>query len=173
MAGNALKITQSFSGHLEPPGGVEGRDAAREIAKAHEAKPGARDAPGELLLRREAADALDKILVGLAASRDPLAEPGDEREGVALVKLGQERDGDAAEFEAEEAPAGLEHAPHLLERRADVGHVAQPERDRVGIDAAIGDGKRLGVADEPVDAGELAAVERPVAAPAHHRLIDV
>ena len=51
-----------------------------------------------------------------------------------------------AELEAQEPAATLQHAPHLGQRRLDPRHVADAEGDRDGVDAAVGERQRLGIA---------------------------
>src|SRR6185437_2087230 len=73
----------------------------------------------------------------------------------------------------EEAAPRLQDAPRLGERRVEPRHVAQPEGDRIGIDAARRDRQPLGIAAQPLDAGDAATVDGAVAADAQHRLVDV
>src|SRR6185503_8683706 len=71
------------------------------------------------------------------------------------------------------APARTQHAARLGERRGDVRDIAQAERDGISIDAAIADRQTLGIAAQPLDAGEAAPIDGAVAAAPHHALIDV
>ena len=54
-----------------------------------------------------------------------------------------------------------------------MGHVAQPERDRIEIEAAVGEGQPLGIGRQPFDAAEDAPVERAGAADLEHALVGV
>ncbi len=54
-----------------------------------------------------------------------------------------------------------------------MGDVAQAEGDGIGVDAGIGDRQPLGVAAQPVDAVQYAAIDGAVAAHVQHGLGDV
>lgn len=79
------------------------------------------DAPTHKYLLGELPDGLDEVAVGVGVPRDGLAHAGDHLEGVEVVGLAREGQGDVGEFEAEEAPALFEHAEGLGEGMAAVG----------------------------------------------------
>ena len=56
-------------------------------------------------------------------------------------------------LQADEAPAGTEHAGHLGDGGGVVGHVAQAERDRAGVEGVVGKGECHRIADEELDIG--------------------
>src|SRR5262249_15015155 len=95
---------------------MDGHDAAREVAIAHALETGGAHQAGELLLRREPADAFDEIAIGVAVACHGVADPGHDLERVTLVELADERHRNAAELHAEKAPARPEDSMHLGER---------------------------------------------------------
>src|SRR6266852_4246435 len=157
----------------QPPGGVDCGDAAGEIAIAGALEPGGFDAVDQLGLCGEAADAFDEILVSVAIADDECADARQDLEGVEVVEPGENRQDDVTEFQAEEASARLEDAARLGEGGIDMGDVAQAEGDGIGVDAGIGDRQPLGVAAQPVDAVQYAAIDGAVAADVQHGLGDV
>ena len=129
----------------DAPGGVEGRDAAGEVAIARPLQPGGGHARRQLLLRRKAADALHQIDIGVPVARHDPPHPGQDAEGIEIVELLQQRQDHLAEFQAEETPAGPQHAARLGQGLVDLGDIAQPEGDGIGIDAAVGQRQGLGI----------------------------
>jgi len=65
-------------------------------------------------------------------------------------------------------PPGFSTRAGLGQGPLDPGHVAQPERDRIEVAGPVGDRQPLGIAAQPLDAGEDAVVERPGAAGFEH-----
>src|SRR6185437_1243068 len=152
---------------------MDGGDAAGEVAVLGALEPGRRDALDQLVLRREAADAFDEVLVGIAVAGDQRADPRQDAEGIDIIEARQGGQDDPAELQAEEPPARLEDAARLGEGGVDVGDVAQAEGDRVGIDAGAGDRQLLGIAAQKFDAVQHAAVDGAVAADLDHAPGDV
>jgi hypothetical protein len=116
------------------------------------------------------ADRLGQVAVGVGVAGHPLADARQHLEGVPVVGLLQGLD-DLAEFEHQQAAAGLEHAVHLAQRLVLVRHVAQAEGDADEVEALVGEGQLLGVGQQA--GGEHAGVEQAVAALAQHGLVDV
>src|SRR3546814_18213132 len=58
----------------DPPGRMQGRDAAAQVAILHLGESRCRDTAGERLLVGEAADAFDEIAIGVAVAGDDRAE---------------------------------------------------------------------------------------------------
>src|SRR6185437_10815936 len=152
---------------------MERGDAAGEIADAHLLEAGILHHASQLALRREAADALGKILIGVTISGHHRSESGQHGEGIEVIERAQQSGLDPAELEAEEPAARLQNAPRLGERRLDMRHIAQPEGDGVGVDAGVADGQALGITAYPFDAGEVTAIDGAVAAAAQHALGEI
>ena len=76
-------------------------------------KPGVADHAGECFLRREAADALDEIVVGLGRAGRERAEARNHLEGMEVVEPVEQRHLALREFEAEEVAADLQDAEGL------------------------------------------------------------
>ena len=114
---------------------------------------------GEQVWRRKLADRFDEIAVGRAVARHHLAEKRNDGEGIGVVDPVEQRQVDAAEFEAQEAAAAPDDPIGFGERLFDPRHVADAEGDRVGVETRIGERQRLGVGfDEthPIGQGALA-----------------
>ena len=122
----------------------------------------------QLLLGRKAADALHQIDIGVAVARHEPPHPGQDAEGIEIVELLELGQHHLAELQAEEAPAGLQHPARLGQGLVDLGDIAQPEGDGIGIDAAVGQGQGLGIARHPIDPGDDSAVDGPVAPDRQH-----
>src|SRR5205823_6273750 len=152
----------------EPPGRMNGGDAAGQVSVARPVEPRRFDPFRERALRWEAADALDEIVVSRAIAGDDLTEHGQHLKAVKIVERLQWRGDGRGEFEAEKPPARLEDAPGLGQRLIDPGHIAQAKRDRAEIEGAVGKRQRLGIAAEPLDPPENAVVERSGAADLQH-----
>ena len=88
----------------------------------------------------------DQILIGLAVAGHRPADRRDHVERIELVERVQPRHVDRGEFQAQEAPAQLEHAIGFAERALDARHVADAEGDGDAIEAAVGIGEFLGIA---------------------------
>src|SRR5271169_3719447 len=157
----------------EAPGRVERSDAPREIAVSDLFEPGAGDHFGQLALARETANALDQIGISLAVAGDDLPEQGHDMKAVEIVEQLQRRPYPGGEFETNEAAAWLQYALRLGERGLDAGHIAQPKRDRIEIEAALGEGQPLGVGAQPLDAVEYTPVERAGASDLEHALVGI
>src|SRR5438445_3536845 len=70
----------------QPPRRMDGGDAAGEVAVFRPLEPGGLDALHQLVLRREAADALDEILVGVAIAGDQRADPRQDAERIEIIE---------------------------------------------------------------------------------------
>src|SRR5262252_673042 len=151
------------------PGRMERSDPPRQVAKPDSFEPGSVDHLRELALPRKAPDTFDEINVGVALAGHDLAKQRHKLEAVNIVERLQERIDFRSEFEAEEAPAGLQHAARLGKRHIDTGDVPQPEPNRVEIDAAVGHGKPFGIGAHPLDSVENALIEGTRAANREHR----
>src|SRR5271154_6874304 len=92
---------------------------------------------------------------------------------VEVVERLQQRPYLGGEFQTHETTARLQNTPRLGECDLDAGHVAQPKRDRVEIEAALGEGQPLGVCAKPLDAVEYALVERAGASDLEHALVGI
>ena len=80
--------------------------------------PARRDHRRELGGRRELADRLDEVLVGLRDRRSRPAHRRNDAVGVEPVELVEHRQVDLRELEAEEPPAALQHAMGFPQRHA-------------------------------------------------------
>ncbi len=98
---------------------------------------------------------------------------GTNLEAVEIVERLKERGYFGREFETQKASARLQHAARLGERPIDMGDVAQPEADRIEVDAAVGHRKPLGIGAHPFDPGQNSLIERAGAADREHRLADI
>ena len=74
-----------------------------------------------------------------------------------------------AELEAHETPAGFQHAVGLLKRPLLAADIPEAESDGVGIELHLREGEILGIAADPVEAGEQPLIDRTVAADLQHR----
>src|SRR5262245_62134328 len=110
---------KALSEHSKPPAGMERGDAAGEVAEPDLLEARVAHQRRQLLLRWEAADGLDEILIGRPVAGDDHADERQHAEGIELVERRERRQHDAAELEAKKAPAGLQHAPDLRQRRGD------------------------------------------------------
>ena len=95
------------------------------------------------------------------------------REGIGVVQSIHDRQIDARKFEAQETPAALEHAIGFLKGVFDARHVADAERDCVGVEARVGQRQRLGVAFDERQPLRESAPRRPLLPHAQHVAIDV
>ena len=112
------------------------------------------DHGGEGLLVGKAPDRFDEIPVGVGVAGDRAPHRRDRVEGIEVVDPVEHRRGNLTELEAEEASARLEDAPSFGQRPLDLGHVADAEGDRVGVEPPVGKGQRLRVAlDEAQSVG--------------------
>ena len=94
---------------------------------------------------------LDQIAIGLGVARHGAADRGNDVERIELVEPIETRHVDRGKFQAEEMPAGLQHAMDLAERHVDARHVADAERDGDGIEALVRERQRLGVGLDEFD----------------------
>ena len=85
-------------------------DAQRHVAPGDVGEAHLAHAPGELALRREAADALVQIAVGLGVLATMRPKNGSARLGVGVVDAADRRRRHLAELQAVEAAARLQHA---------------------------------------------------------------
>ena len=122
---------------------------------------------------REFADGLDEISIGLGVARDGAAELRDHPEREQVIEPIEPGHVDGGKFQAQEAPAGPQHAIGFLERAIDPRHVADAEGDRVAVEAAVGEGQLLGVALDKRHAVVEMAFGGAVAADREHVGIDV
>ena len=127
----------------------------------------------QLALRREAADALVQIAIGLGVPGDERPKNGSAALGIGVVEAAERRRRHLAELQAVEAAARLQHAMRLAQRLVDVGDVAQAEGDRVGVERAVGERQGLGIARRPGEARQQPAIDGAVAADRQHRRVDV
>src|SRR5690554_3585959 len=89
------------------------------------------------------------------------------------MKAIEHRQHHLAELEAEKATARLQHPPGLSQGFVDPRHIAQAERDRVSIEAAIGERELLGISTHPPQALEPPTVERSIPSHLQHILCQV
>ena len=68
-----------------------------------------------------------QIAVGFRVAGDGASEPRDDAEGIGVVDAVEHRHVDGGEFQAEEAPAVLQHAVGLGERRSMRGTLRMPK----------------------------------------------
>src|SRR3546814_7190163 len=93
--------------------------------------------------------------------REQLADLGDDLVRIGVVDLRESGPQGGREFEAEKTPAALEHAVRFAQRLGDVGDVPDPERDRIGVEEAVGELERFGIGlgpHQPVDPALLRAI---------------
>src|SRR3546814_4279573 len=77
--------------------------------------------------------------------REQLADLGDDLVRIGVGDLLESGPQGGREFEAEKTPAALEHAVRFAQRLGDVGDVPDPERDRTGVEEAVGELERFGI----------------------------
>src|SRR5262245_62817715 len=87
------------------PGGVNGGDAADQVAVADAGEAGGADHLRERLLPGEPADALHQVAVGRGVARGEPAQPRDHLEGVEVVEAVEQRHLAGGELEAQEPSA--------------------------------------------------------------------
>jgi len=133
-------------------------DAAGEIGPADLVEPRLAHHLGEAGLIGKPADAFHQVLIGLAVAGDPLADLRDHLERIGVIGGAQRLGHGPREFQAQEPPAGFQHAPGLAQGGGDVGHVADAEGDHIGVGAGVGQRQRLSVADAPGDFRRPAAL---------------
>src|SRR5690606_3003540 len=119
----------------DPPAGVESSDAAGQVAPGHLLEAGGTGHFGENFLRRELADALHEVAVGLLTRSDEPPETRDDLKRVQIVKTVQHRHLTFRKLEACKAATRLQHAEGFPQRGIDVGDVADAERNRIGVEA--------------------------------------
>ena len=141
--------------------------------KSTRAKPACSDHVRKLVGRRKLANRFDEIAIRRAVAGHDLAHRRDGGKRIGVVDLLDHRQIDAREFEAQVMPAALEHPIGFAKRGFDARHVADAERDRIGVEARIWQRQRLGVAfDERQPAGESASC-RALRRHAQHVAVDV
>src|SRR5579871_700839 len=113
MATRRRKFRSSLNTRLQPPAGMNRDDAARQIGIGDAFEAYRRHAFDQFGLRREFADALGEVLIGVAVVRDHPAEERQHRKGIAIIEFRERWDRDLAEFKAVESPARLEHPPRF------------------------------------------------------------
>ena len=115
----------------------------------------------------------DEVLIGFGIAGHGAAERRDDAEREQLIDPVEPGHVDGGEFQAQEAAAGPQHAKGFLQREIDLRHVADAERDGVGVEAAIRKGQRLGIALDETNAVVEMLRGRAVAADLEHIDIDV
>jgi len=153
-------------------------NAPRQILPAlpRNQKPGLLDHVPELLLLREALNALDQVLVTIPIAGDQLAYQRDGAKAPPLVDGIEQGVRDAAELETGEEAAGFQDAVGLAQGDVLVGEVPDAEGDGVQIDRVVGDGvEMLGVGDEEVEARRVGVArgQGALAALVQHGRVDV
>src|SRR6478736_9567847 len=118
----------------------------------------------------KAPDRFDQIAIAVLVMRDELADLGHDAMRISVIDIPESRPESGREFEAEEAPAALEHAMCLAKRLGNVGDVADAEGDRDRIEALVGEAQRLGIFDSPVQAGNSLALGTLLADVEHRRI---
>ena len=149
---------------------MQGHYTAGEAVHIHMAEAGGLHHRLERLRIRMHADRLGQVAVALRITRDHLAHARQHMEGVPVIGLGQ-RGRDLRELQHQQAPTGLEHPGHLGQGALLVRHVAQAEGHRHPVEARIGIGQLLGIAQ--VRGQHHAIVHQAVSPHAQHRFIDV
>lgn len=97
---------------------------------------------------------LDEILVGLGITRHGAAERRNHPEREHIIQPIETGEVDGGEFQAQESASGPQHAIGFAQRGIDPRHVADAERDGVGVETAIRECQCLGIA---FDEGNLVA----------------
>src|SRR5205085_10426684 len=128
---------------------------AREVSHLHARKPGAFDHARECFLRREAANAFNKVAVRVGIPGNPLAETWYHRERITLVQRVKPGCLDARELETEKTAARLQHPSHFGERTVNIRDVTDAEGNGAGIHAGVGKWQAFGVATHPLKIGLL------------------
>ena len=132
------------------------------------------DHGGEARLVGEAADRFDQIAIGLAVADNQVADRRDHLEREEVVDAVEPGHVAGGEFQAHEAPAGLQHAEGLLERLLDARHVADAEGDGHRVIAAVGEGRQfLGVGLDEAEPVGIGAPLGALLANRQHLLVDV
>src|SRR6185503_11764494 len=116
----------------EPP--VHRNDPGGEIEHFDAVEPRRAHHRGERRLVGMHADRFREVAIGGSVARNALAEPRQDLEGVKVIRR-HERLPHLRELEHHQPAAGLQHAPHLGERRILARHVAQAEGDRDAVEA--------------------------------------
>lgn len=131
----------------------------------------------EILLLREALDALHEVLVAIPVRRNDLSDQRDRAKRPPLVHGVEKRVVQVRrELQASEHAAGLQHAEGFAQRNVLVREVPDAESDGVQVDAGVGDGVQiLGVGLEEVDAagGGVGRLREALAALGQHLRVDV
>ena len=130
--------------------------------KSTRAKPASRDHLRESVGRRKLANQFDKIAIGAAVAGHDLAHGRNRGERISVVEPVDPRQIDTRELEAQEMPAALEHPMGLAEGVFDLRHVADAERDRIGVEARVGERQRFGVAFDELSRSEMGASPRAI-----------
>ena len=116
---------------------------------------------------------LDEVLIGFRIAGYGTAERRNHLEREEVVERIEAGHVDGGEFQTKETAAGPQHAIGLAQRGVDPRHVANTERDGVGVERTIAKRQRLGIA---FDKGNLLiemARRSPVAADVEHVGVDV
>src|SRR3546814_907828 len=166
-------VSTGVANPSDAPAGMQRGDAEAEVAVLHIAEAGRADHRREAFLVGKAADALHEIAVGLLVLRHQSADLRQDVEAVEVVGLRQRRIAHFREFQAQKAPARLQHAIRFAQRDVDMGDIADAKGNRIGIDRAVGQGQRLGIHACPVEPGQPALVDGAVAALLQHGGIDI
>src|SRR5690606_5770547 len=158
---------------LKAPAGMQRRDPAGEETIFDLTEARLPQHFGKIFSIGKKPYAFNEILIGRLVLGDDTADFRQKFEGVEVVKLLEQRRFDLAEFEAEKAPAGLQHAIGLLQSERDVGDVTDAESDGVGIHRFVSERQLLRIPIDPVEAMQPPLVNGAVLADAQHRVIDV
>ncbi len=94
----------------------------------------------------------DEVPIGFGVAGDGAAERRNHLEREQIVEPVEPGHVDGGKFQAQKPAAGPQHPKGFAQGKIDPRHVADAERDGVGIEGAVGKGELLGVALDERDA---------------------
>src|SRR5580698_8720504 len=129
----------------QSPAGMQRDNAAGEslMRRAGEAR-GAHHG-GEVLRLREPADRFDQVAIRFRVAGNNSAKRRDHAKRVEIIERLEAGNIHRGKYEAQKAPADLQHAESLAQRYFDPGDVADAKGNGHGVEAAVGEWQRLGI----------------------------
>src|ERR1700688_4132053 len=157
----------------QTPARMQRHDAARKALPIDPREACRTDHLGKGIGLWKFTDRFHKVLIGFGVAGHGAAERWNQLERKQLVNPIEAGHIDGGKFQAQKFAARLEHAKRFAQRQIDPWHVADAECDGVGVEAAIGECQRLGIAlDERYPVVEMPRC-RALAADTQHIGVDV
>ncbi len=153
--------------------GVDGDDAAGQIAIVATAESGVLHHAAQGFLRRVFADRLGQILVTVGVTREKLSQARQDLEAVQVVEFTKGFIADFRKLKHQATTADFQHAAHLCQRLLLVGHIAQTKRNGDEIKTLIRERQGLGVDLRVLQATYKTAIRQAITTNAQHFTIDV